>query len=131
MAGASLVPEVYTAKVNHAVFLAPVTTFRGTKNKYMHFWAKYGVGALQTVLELAGQYNLIPFCDQTSGSAIALCKMFDGKICDTFNSIFINSDPSLDDHDAFLNMINYTPSGAGYRNWIHYWQSIPLSEQKF
>lgn len=30
MAGASLIPEVYTAKINHAVFLAPVTTFHGT-----------------------------------------------------------------------------------------------------
>lgn len=46
MAGASLIPEVYTEKINHAVFLAPVTTFRGTQNKYMHFWAKYGLGAL-------------------------------------------------------------------------------------
>jgi len=27
MAGASLTPEVYTELVNHAVFLAPVTTF--------------------------------------------------------------------------------------------------------
>jgi len=29
MAGASLIPEVYTELVNHAVFLAPVTTFHG------------------------------------------------------------------------------------------------------
>jgi len=69
MAGASLVPEVYTEKVNHAVFLAPVTTFKGTKSKSMHFLANYGLGALQLALELAHQYNVIPFSETTSGSA--------------------------------------------------------------
>ena len=39
LAGASLMPEYYTPKINHAALLAPVTTFRGTTNKYMHFWA--------------------------------------------------------------------------------------------
>ena len=29
MAGASLLPEVYTSMINHAVFLAPVTSFHG------------------------------------------------------------------------------------------------------
>jgi len=46
MAGASLDPEYFTSKINHAALLAPLTTFRGSTNKYMHFWAKYGVGAL-------------------------------------------------------------------------------------
>jgi len=45
MAGASLQPEYFNAKINHAALLAPLTTFRGTTNDTMHFWAKYGVGA--------------------------------------------------------------------------------------
>jgi len=121
MAGASLTPEVYTEKINHAVFLAPVTTFRGSTNKGLHFFADFGLGALQTILELAGQYNLIPYSQTTSGSAVKVCSLFNGKFCDIFNSIFINSDPTIDDESAFLNQVNYTPSGAGYRNWLHYW----------
>jgi len=103
MAGASLVPDVYTEKVHHAVFLAPVTTFRGTKSKGMKFFADYGLGVLQMVLEYFKQYNLIPYSDKTSGSAVVVCKLFDGKLCDIFNGMFINSDPTIDDHEAFLN----------------------------
>jgi len=54
MAGASLIPEVYTELVNHAVFLAPVTTFHGISSSGMRFFADYGLGALQYVLELVG-----------------------------------------------------------------------------
>lgn len=121
MAGASLNPEVYTEKINHAVFLAPVTTFHGTANGAMRFWSRHGLGLFQDALELFGFYNLIPFSEKTTGSAQYVCRLWSGKICDTFNKHFINSDPLVDDHVAFLNMVNYTPSGAGYRNWIHYW----------
>jgi len=44
MAGASLNPEIYTEKINHAVFLAPVTTFHGTANGAMRFWSRHGLG---------------------------------------------------------------------------------------
>ncbi len=57
----------------------------------MHFWAKYGTGTLQTLLELAGQFDLIPFADK------GICNILDGKICDTFESIFLNTDVSIDD----------------------------------
>ena len=54
MAGAALNAEYFQQAINHAVLLAPVTTFRGTDNKHMKFWAKYGLGTFQTLLELAG-----------------------------------------------------------------------------
>jgi len=121
MAGASLIPEFYTPRINHAFFLAPVTTFRGTTNTFVHFWARYGLGAFQALLELAGGYDLIPY-DAVSGEYKQdICKLWDGLVCETVDSIFINADPELDDTRAVLSMLNYTPSGAGYRDFIHYW----------
>lgn len=117
LAGASMDPDYYGSKINHAFLLAPVTTFRGTTNKYMHFWAHYGLSALQTTLELTHEYDLIPYGAPTT----ALCKLFDGKICETFDSIFVNNDPTVDDDAATANMGNYLPSGSGYRDFIHYW----------
>ena len=87
----------------------------------MKFWAKYGLGTFQTLLELAGYYNLIPH-----GANQGVCKMFDGKICDTFASVFLDVNPGMDDEIASKNMMDNVPAGSGYRNWIHYWQSIPL-----
>lgn len=78
--------------------LAPTTTFRGTTNEKMHFWAKYGTGALQTLLELSGQYSLIPFSDH------GICNIMSGQICDTFNGIFLDTDASIDDPTAAKNM---------------------------
>jgi hypothetical protein len=116
MAGASLNPEYFNEKINHAALLAPVTTFRGTTNNKMHFWAKYGTGALQTLLELSGFFDLLPF-----GGDHGICNLFDGKICDTFDSIFLDTDASIDDATAIQNMKDNMPAGSGYRNWIHYW----------
>lgn len=115
MAGAALNPEYFTSKINHATLLAPVTTFRGTTNEKMHFWAKYGTGTLQTLLELSGNFSLIPYADH------GICDILDGKICDTFDSIFLDTDTKIDDVTASKNMKDNMPAGSGYRNWIHYW----------
>jgi hypothetical protein len=55
----------------------------------------------------------------------------DGKICDTFSSVFLDTNPGMEDEAASQNMKDNIPAGSGYRNWIHYWQSIPLDGQKF
>ena len=65
---------------------------------------------------MSGNYDLIPF-----GSDHGICKIMDGKICETFDTIFLDTDKEIDDAFASQNMADNMPSGSGYRNWLQYW----------
>jgi len=71
-------------------------------------------------LFLAKQYNLIPYNYLATGAASALCGLFNGALCNLIMSGFADEDPSIDYTERYSMYMSNTPSGAGYKDFIHY-----------
>jgi hypothetical protein len=65
-------------------------------------------------------YNILPYNYLSSGVAQQVCNLFDGKLCDLFMQMGSDEDPSIDNHDRYDVMVTMMPSGASYKNYLHY-----------
>jgi hypothetical protein len=74
------------------------------------------VGLLETIKV----YNIIPYAYVESKSAMVMCNLFDGKLCDLVLSMATDSDPNIDQKGRYDVMMSNEPSGASYKNFIHY-----------
>ena len=80
---------------------------------------------------LVGQYNWIPYNYLATGAASVLCGFWDGAICNLIMSGFADEDPSIDYTERYDMYMSNCPSGAGYKDFIHYGQNIAAKEMSF
>jgi hypothetical protein len=71
-------------------------------------------------LETIGLYNLLPYNFASTGVATLACNLFDGKFCDLLMSLFADEDPSIDYTERYDVYMSNLPSGAGYKDFLHY-----------
>lgn len=76
-------------------------------------------------------YNVLPWGYATSGVASAVCGLFNGTFCNLLMGIFTNDDPTIDYTPRYDVYMSNLPSGAGYRNIIHYGQLVNQKSEAF
>ena len=75
-------------------------------------------------------YNILPYNYLQSGAAGAVCNLFGGELCTWAMSMASDADPSIDNTDRYDVYTAQLPSGASYKNYLHYAQLIQASDDK-
>jgi hypothetical protein len=83
------------------------------------------------LLETINMYNILPYDFVDTGVASVACNLFDGKFCDFAMSLFADEDPTIDYTERYDTYMSNLPSGAGYRNFLHYAQLIQQPTECF
>lgn len=132
IAGSALDSEYFNSKINLAVLMAPPMALKNMKDVSMRA-ASYPVvlQGIILVLEIAGQYNLIPYGSFSAGVTSGACKLFDGAICKFALKYFGGGDPTVDDMTRVPVFMSGLPSGSGYKNFVHYGQLIHTDTESF
>ena len=89
------------------------------------------MNGLYDTMNLIGAYNLIPYDYLTSSAGKLVCGLLDGKICDLIMSGFADSDPTIDYTERYDMYMSNCPSGAGYKDFIHYGQNVAAETESF
>lgn len=132
MAGASLIPDFYKEKVNLAVLLAPPASMKNNRVGFLNLLSlKINRQIIVALLETIHMYNLLPYNFLNTGVATLVCNLFDGKLCDLLMSLFADEDPTIDYTDRYDVYMSNLPSGAGYKNFLHYAQLIDQPQECF
>uniref|UniRef100_A0A7S3ITW3 Uncharacterized protein n=1 Tax=Strombidium inclinatum TaxID=197538 RepID=A0A7S3ITW3_9SPIT len=132
MAGASLIPDYYKEKMNAVFFLAPPAALSNNKVKVINLMAiKANRRLITTTLDTIHMWNLLPYNFATTGVATAVCKLFDGKLCNMIMSLFLDEDPDIDYTDRYDVYTSNLPAGASYLNYLHYGQLVNSKEEVF
>ena len=76
--------------------------------------------AIVAVAELLNQWNWFPYGYINSAAGVLFCKLFNGKFCDLVMSLFADEDPTIENTQRYDVYMSNSPSGASYRNFIHY-----------
>jgi len=120
MAGGSLMPEYYNAKMNVCVFYAPPASLYNNPSTLLETISKpYVLNGIWDIANLTGFYNWIP-ASTSKKYGRSVCTLFNGAICDYIMSFFIELDPSIDYHPRYDVYMSNLPSGAGYLDYAHY-----------
>ena len=120
-AGASLMPDYYKSKLNVAVLLGPAISMKNNKLLILNILSiKLNRVILESLMDTIRLWNIIPYNYATNGAASLFCNLFDGRFCNLLMAIFTNEDPTVDYTQRFDTYMSFLPSGAGYRNIIHY-----------
>lgn len=129
MAGAPLIPEYYKEKMLLAIFLAPPAAMSNNSVALLGFLAqKVNRIIIEALLNTIHLWNIIPYDYVNQDITIVLCDLFDGKFCDYAMSLFADADPTIDYTERYDMYMSNLPSGAGYKNWLHYAQNINQDE---
>ena len=75
---------------------------------------------IESVLDTIKLWNILPYNYLNTGVASAICDLFNGEFCDLLMSIFADEDPSIDYTERYDVYMSNSPSGASYRNFLHY-----------
>ena len=125
-------PDFYKEKLNVAVLLAPAISMKNNKLVLLDILAiKMNRIILEGLMDTIRMWNIIPYGYATNGAASLLCNLFDGKFCNLLMSLFTTEDPTIDYTPRFDVYMSFLPSGAGYRNFIHYAQLVNKKEESF
>ena len=81
---------------------------------------KRNTNILTSLLEKIGMYNIIPYNFIDTVPQMIVCHLFDGKLCNFVLARFCDADPEIDYTERNDVYFSNLPSGAGYRNFIHY-----------
>lgn len=132
MSGASLIPEYYKAKMNICIFLAPPASMKNNSVLLFELLALPVNRAMVTaMIETIHLYNILPYNFATTGVAVLFCNLFNGSLCDLVLALVMDTDPTIDNTDRYDMYMSNEPSGAGYRNIIHYAQLIDYNVETF
>mmetsp|Transcript_15426 Transcript_15426/g.26087 ORF Transcript_15426/g.26087 Transcript_15426/m.26087 type:complete len:219 (+) Transcript_15426:342-998(+) len=128
MAGASLIPDFYKENVKVAVFLAPPGGMKYVKTDILQLLSNRANRLLvDKTLDKIKMWNLLPYNYLSTGVAQVACKLFKGKLCNLILKIFTDEDPKLNYTERYDVYASNSPSGACYRNFMHYAQLIDYS----
>ena len=75
------------------------------------------------MIDVAGMYNIFNPDDLGNNSTVIFCGNFP-SICEAILSKFADLDPTVDNYDRANSILSHFPSGAGWRNVMHYGQII-------
>lgn len=132
MAGASLIPDYYKAKMNLCVMLAPPAAMSNNSVDIFKLLSlPVNRAILTSMLETIHMYNLLPYDFINTGVGVLVCNLFNGKLCDLVLSLIADADPSIDNTDRYNMYMSNEPAGASYRNFLHYAQLINLKKEIF
>lgn len=121
MAGAALMPEYYTAKMNVCVFWAPPASMHNNPQLSLQTLSRPAVlKAIVDALDLVHVWDLIPYDYLVSGVSSKICPLFNGALCDLILSGFADEDPTVDYTERYDVYMSNVPSGAGYKDFVHY-----------
>lgn len=132
MAGASLIPDFYKDSFKLAVFLAPPASLMDTPIAILQLLSFKGNRQfVEWVLDNIGIWNILPYNYATTFLNTKFCTQFDGQLCAWIMSPFVNLDPDVDNQDRQTVMNSNSPSGACFRNWLHYGQMVDQTVHGF
>jgi hypothetical protein len=86
---------------------------------------------IESVLDAIKLWDFLPYNFVNTGVASAVCDLFDGQLCNLLMSMFADEDPSIDYTERYDVYMSNSPSGASYRNFLHYAQLIDLKVETF
>jgi hypothetical protein len=92
---------------------------------------RFNRNLITATLDLIGLWNILPYNFLNTGVAVVFCSLFNGKICDFAMSLFADEDPTIDYTERYDVYMSNEPSGAGFRNFLHYAQLIDLNVEAF
>lgn len=131
LAGAALMPDYYNAKVNLANMLAPPAAMKYNPNTSMKMLSyKPVMEVIEWVANGINQLDWVPHRVIVSEVGIAMCGLFDGKICDSALS-FMDYDPTIDNLDRIDVYLSKMPVDSGAFNYAHYGQLMHLDDPDF
>jgi len=132
MAGASLIPEYYKEKFNICFFLAPPASMKNNSVDILNLMSiKLNRKLIVDTLNTIHLWNLLPYNYLNTGVATIFCNLFNGKACNMLMSMFADEDPKIDYTERYDVYMSNLPSGAGYRNFVHYAQLINAKTEVF
>jgi len=132
MAGGALKPDYYKQKMNIAFLLAPPAALSHNDVTIINLMAfKPNRVIITTTLDTIHMWNIIPYNYLTSKTAQIFCGLFDGKICNWIMSLFADEDPDIDYTERYDMYMSNLPSGAGYKNYLHYGQLVNSKKEVF
>ena len=121
--GSSMKPDYFKSKVNVFVALAPVGRLTNTMSTLLHLMA-YERDLIEHVLvDELGLYNMFTLTWVEEYATAKFCSI-EPAICAAFLEMFADLDASVDNLSRIYSILTHMPSGAGYRNVLHYAQLI-------
>jgi len=82
MAGAALMPDFYKERLNLAIFLAPPASLHNLSNLPTRLVSEPEI--MDVIAEAARSLNFLSWLPKsilTTGTEVAFCSLFDGKVC--------------------------------------------------
>jgi len=132
LAGGSLMPEYFNAKVNLAVLLAPPATMYYNPSKENRFLSQ---PKIMNLIDKAAKdlfvLDFLPYDWALSETVVSFCRLLDGKLCDLIFAASQGYDAldvdNLDRYDVYL---SYLPTDSGVFNLEHYGQQYRSHDGK-
>lgn len=121
--GLSMLPEYYASKVNLFVALAPVARLTNTMSNLFRILASQLNEVTHYLVDELGIYNTFTL-SWTEQLAVAEFCSSSPSTCGAFLELIADTDPSVDNVNRTMSILTHMPSGAGYRNLVHYAQLI-------
>eukprot|EP00347_Sterkiella_histriomuscorum_P016715 403352128 len=123
--GASMDNDYFKDRINLFVSLAPITRIGHPQSTLLKLMAEDVDQIAHFLIDDFGMYDMFAPSWLSDDVTIALCETELGsKICNGFFELFTDLDTSVDNLSRVKSFLTHLPSGAGYRNFIHYAQII-------
>ena len=121
--GSSMLPEYFAEKVNVFIALAPVARLTNTMSSFFRLLA-FDVSFVEHVLvDDFGIYGPFTLSWVEQWAVAQFCESY-STACGAFIELIADLDPSRDNFARAKSFLTHMPSGAGYRNLVHYGQLI-------
>jgi pimeloyl-ACP methyl ester carboxylesterase len=102
MAGASLIPDYYKAKMNVCVMLAPPAAMKNNSVAIFNLLSlPINRAIIVSMLDTIHMWNVLPYGYLNTGVAVLFCNLFNGKLCDIMMSLVADEDPTIDNTDRY------------------------------
>lgn len=79
---------------------------------------------IESLLNTVHLWNILPYDYLQSGVAGEVCKLFNGTFCNLVMKLNFDEDPTIDYTERYDVYLSNVPSGAGYKNYVHYGQLV-------
>lgn len=103
--------------------LAPVARLTNTTASILHVLARNITEVEHLLVDEYGMYNMFAPNWMQQLAVAEFCEA-QSEICAAFLEAFSDLDVSVDNLDRIKSYLTHMPSGAGYRNFVHYAQLI-------
>ena len=109
--------------MNLYIALAPVARLTNTMSTMLRLLGSQIGYVTHILIDELGMYNMFTPSWTSQLETAEFCAYF-GAICEGFLELIADLDPSVDNLNRTMTYLTHMPSGAGYRNFVHYAQLI-------